>query len=125
MKTLRIATVPTIGFPLALTLTYHAQETVSLSLGPKWRHNYMMGLSFASGSPATMVTFTDVGGGQYSFTWSGSAWVRASTSYFLDATLAQSGSTWTLTLADNTQYTFDDQGHLTGRWWSRTGTPPR
>lgn len=60
----------------------------------------------------SLVTYTDAGGPQYSFSWDGSEWERASTSYFLDAVLSQSGSTWLLTFPDTSYYVFSDVGRL-------------
>ncbi|ETN73025.1 hypothetical protein NECAME_18544, partial [Necator americanus] len=84
--------------PLVFARSYNSSwlNTYASALGPNWRSNFNRVLDIIS---ASKVIAERADGRQITFTLNGSAWV---TDTDVDMTLTKSGSTWTLTDANNT-----------------------
>jgi hypothetical protein len=88
-----------------------ANGSLAGSMGPNWRTPFDRYLQITPATSPTTVIAERADGKQLTFTLSGGAWVTDSD---VDYTLANSGTTWTLTGPDDTVESYTDNGASEG-----------
>ncbi|MCL4367723.1 MAG: cell wall-binding repeat-containing protein [Actinobacteria bacterium] len=98
--------VASFGPRAALERTYFSSRTAQGSFALGWRFSYERNLTFVD---ANHIDYVDEAGETFSFIENGGGWNAPPG---LVATLAPSGSNWTLTFQDQTVLTFNSGGRL-------------
>jgi len=100
--------IASFGPPAALERTYYSTRASSSCFAPGWWFSFQRALSL--GALPNKIGYVNEAGRSCSFAKSGSVWLAPNG---MMATLAQSGSNWTLTFQDRTVLTFNSTGKLT------------
>ncbi|MHB1042661.1 MAG: DUF7948 domain-containing protein [Eubacteriales bacterium] len=101
--------IPSIGPSLELTRFYNSTDTYTGPLGAGWTHNYNTNLTVNNGQSIT-VTYAD--GHTALFTSNGTGYVRPAGCF--ETLEACPEDTYVLTFKDQTKYTYNVAGQLTG-----------